>query len=257
MPGFLAVTDNHRQPRAHTRTRRKTKTKRKTKRNETERNGTVRNPEEEPRNNTHTLRRQRPRVTFSRRGHSLRREVRDGGSHVRRGDHVVVAGRSGRCIHGRTHVFFSPRRRRRRRRRTVVGRPAAARRHIHVLARTARAPAHRGRKGERESHPGTRVHASKRPRASATTVTGKLRVRACLDRPRPLTLAVTLSTLMSRQVTRAPHQAPNSPPPLPIKRRKRESRRCNARGFLPLSTLSLSLSRSPRYPVSVRMRDYA
>lgn len=221
--------------------------------------------------------RQRPRrrarrltsATFSRREHSLRREeargCRGGGSHVRR-DHVVPR-RCGRCIHGRppaarrTHV--SPR---------TVGRPsAAAKRHIHVRgtherrAFGTRAGARRGGRASRRVESGPHqappaalafTRSSVHARAPYEHRARRVRLsrgnynRARVDRPRPLTLAVTL---MSRQVTRAPHQVARSPPSaaLPIKRRA-QARNVVAR------SLSLSLS-LPLTALRNRVctRDYA
>lgn len=184
--------------------------------------------------------------------HSLRRvrEVRGcrGGSHVRR-DHVVP--RCGRCIHGRppaarrTHVL--PR---------TVGRPAAAKRHIHVPG--TRAGARRGRRAKNKKKKGSKVFTSRHSRSRVQASTRERRSdrsrtdssyggdnykRARINRPRPPTLAVTL---MSRQVTRAPHQVARSPPSatLPIKRRRSALHyRGRKRGTV-LVTRSLSLSLS-------------
>lgn len=60
-----------------------------------------------------------------------------------------------------------------------------------------------------KSPAGTRVHASTRERRSNTSGVRRNYDHARINRPRPPTLAVTL---MSRQVTRAPHQAARSPP---------------------------------------------
>jgi len=92
--------------------------------------------------------------------------------------------------------------------------------------RSARAPAHGVMDARRlnvtSRHSRSRVQASTRERRSRarairTPLVRRNYNRARIDRPRPLTPAVTL---MSRQVTRAPHQVARSPPSgaLPIKR---------------------------------------
>lgn len=134
---------------------------------------------------------------------------------------------------------------------TEDGRPPRSGQAAHSRSSGARA-----RAGATESQH-TRVHASSVHARAPFTDTSDVRLernydRARTNRPRPLTLAVTL---MSRQVTRAPHQLPLSPPPgaaLPIKRRALRYAAPHYRGRKrPARSL-------PLYPLKpFCMRDYA